>query len=392
MKVILSADDLKVGSEEEVCDILKSWLKIQTRAGNEVHPDELLPLIRWQCVSIDYVTSKLLPNKIFMSNPASVTFLSKVTHFLLSGVQFDGLTTFYRHSIGYSNCCTVIGLCNGHTRSSEVYKIDPECNDKVTIIAKIPTTVNIGSVVNKSMGSTFITGAGKNTYKETWKLESQPLQISKCHNMLTVRNHHSAAVVNSKLYVLGGMNGKILVDEQSTLRSVVSYNIDTDIWSPAGHLTHAVYGSACATYNNNIYVFGGANSDRAPVNYVQVYDTSQKCCTLMDQPMPRACKLIKAVLWETSVILLGHDTCLIYNFETQTWQEREQFKTGIIFFAVLLDKTMVYISGGAAIIGEGREMQIKYTYPIAKSVSVYDIIQNKSADWKYYAINFNKLR
>jgi len=194
--------------------------------------------------------------------------------------------------------------------------------------------------------------------------------------MLTERPHHCAAVVNSKLYVLGGMNNNMVDDEESTLSSVDSYNIDTDVWSLAGHLIHAVYGSACATYNNNIYVFGGENSDKEPVDYVQVYDTSQKCCTLMDLPMPHVCKLIKAVLWETSVILFGHDTCFIYNFETQTWQERKQFKTGVVLFEIVLDNGMVFISSGAAIKGDDERMKvIKSTDTIIKIVSVYDIIE-----------------
>ncbi len=65
------------------------------------------------------------------------------------------------------------------------------------------------------------------------------------------------------------------------------------------------------------------------VDHVQKYDTVQQTCTLMSNAMPRPYHLMRAVLWETSAILLGHDTCFIYNFETQTWQERKQFKTDV---------------------------------------------------------------
>jgi len=157
MKVILGADDLDVKIEEEVCDVLKSWLQIQTRAGNVVHPDKLLPHIRWNGVSIDYVTSKLLSVKMLLSNPASVTFLSKVTQlFLMSGVQFDGLNTLHRHSTEYSNCVMVTGLCDGYTRSNEVHEIDLEGTDNVKLVATIPTTINIGSVTVVSLCTVFL--------------------------------------------------------------------------------------------------------------------------------------------------------------------------------------------------------------------------------------------
>jgi len=99
-------------------------------------------------------------------------------------------------------------------------------------------------------------------------------------------------------------------------------------------------------YKNTIYVFSGMDKDDRAVSHVQVYNPAQESCTLMDQPMPRGYRAMRAVLWETSVILLGLYTCLIYNFETQTWQEREQFKTGLAFFATALDNSTVYIAGG----------------------------------------------
>ena len=49
---------------------------------------------------------------------------------------------------------------------------------------------------------------------------------------------------------------------------------------------------------------------------------------------------------ETYAILHGRDTCFIYNFATETWQERASFKTGVHWFGLVVDNQTLYIAGG----------------------------------------------
>ena len=69
-------------------------------------------------------------------------------------------------------------------------------------------------------------------------------------------------------------------------------------------------------YHNSIYVFGGWHTNNKAVAHVQVYDAAQHKCTLLHNAMPRAYIAMRAVVWETYAILLGRETCFIYNFET----------------------------------------------------------------------------
>src|SRR5207245_1109756 len=115
-------------------------------------------------------------------------------------------------------------------------------------------------------------------------------------------------------------------------------------WSAAGQLTHAVYSAACVTYKDSIYVFGGIDEDDKKAIHVQQYNTVTQLCTLAAVPIPRAQRLMRAVLWETSAILLGRYTSYIYSFKKQTWQERKQFQTDVFHFGLVLDNQTLYIA------------------------------------------------
>jgi hypothetical protein len=106
----------------------------------------------------------------------------------------------------------------------------------------------------------------------------------------------------------------------------------------------------------------------------------------MDQRMPIALNSWRAVMWETSVILFGHIWCLLYNFETKTWQKRQQFKTDVVNFGLVLDNQTIYIAGGSTY-GEAKGNKWIWTCTDEiKSVSVLDIIQDKPfSAWKHCA-------
>jgi len=59
------------------------------------------------------------------------------------------------------------------------------------------------------------------------------------------------------------------------------------------------------TYDNCIYAFCGVNKENITVDHVQVYNPATKHCSQLKKPMPRASTIMRAMLWETSVILLG---------------------------------------------------------------------------------------
>ena len=124
-------------------------------------------------------------------------------------------------------------------------------------------------------------------------------------------------------------------------------------------------------------MFDGGDANDKAVAHVQVYDVAQHKCTLPHNAMPRAYYAIRAVVWETYAILLGRGTCFIYNFETETWQERTSFKTDVNHFGLVIHNQTLYISGGGN--------WPTYTAEV-RSVSVRDVIEDKQgARWTHHA-------
>ena len=204
----------------------------------------------------------------------------------------------------------IVGLDTGSLLVQDVYQISLERPDSVWKVGRTPTELGHGAA-GCVMGDTlYAVGMGFSA-NQLWKWNASS-DWTRCADAKTTRQWHCAAVVDSTLYALGGR-----VDaDGTTLSSVEAYNTQTDEWSAAGQLTHAVYDIACVSYNNSIYVFGGQNSNGNYVADVQVYDTAQHKCTLLHNAMPGAYAWMRAVVWETYAILLDLETCFIYNFET----------------------------------------------------------------------------
>jgi len=223
----------------------------------------------------------------------------------------------------------------------------------------------------------FIAGTGGAPYNEMWKWNAATGWY-RCADMMTGRGYACLAVVDSTLYVLGGKTTDITT-------SVERYNTVKNQWTSAGDLVHAVRNSSCVTHKNYIYVFGGQTGDKKIVNYVQVYNTENQSCTLLEKPMPQAHYAMRAVLWETSVILIDNSNCYIYNFETQIWQERKQFKTFGDYFASTLNNSSLYIAGGTCNPQDNHTVPHQTCTDEIKSVPVLDIMNNKPAVWRHHA-------
>jgi len=64
------------------------------------------------------------------------------------------------------------------------------------------------------------------------------------------------------------------------------------------------------TLQPSIYVFGGVGQNKKGLICVQVLDTTTKLCTVLTQRLPQPECLLRAVVWDKSVILIN------YNFST----------------------------------------------------------------------------
>jgi len=382
MRDLLEDDELAVDSEVAVCKTLKTWLNLQTHSGNPVvQPYQLLTQIRWSGVPVEYVKTKLLTSDALTKDRQCFEFLSKVISYLLTGVQFDGLNTYHRPSTGVEQCVVIVGLSHGFAITSDVYRVSLQRNDLATSTPAIPCTMQNEAAACVSGNQFYVTGVGESK-NETWKWESA-FGWMRCADMIEGRRRHCAAFVNNtSMFVLGGFDD----DKKVSLDSIEQYNTVTNKWTHAGQLMHATRNAAHCVYKTSVYVFGGTGQDDKDLDCVQVFDTATKLCTVLTQRLPQPTRLLRAVMWDKSVILINNLTCLIFDLEQQTFQQRNQFAAGVGHFGLVVENERVFIVAGGTCQTDSAGEQTWTCSDEVKSVAVMDIINNQTTpNWIHHA-------
>ena len=282
----------------------------------------------------------------------------------------------------FEKCVIVAGTFNGATRSNDVIKIHLRRPDEISIQEQMPSrdTINMETVAGIYCNTMYLTGIGINE-AEIWKYNNFSGWM-KCASLVQGRRRHSAAFIDEVLYICGGF----VNSSKRVLDSVEAFDAITDKCTTVGKLVHCVQNSGnCVPFRSSVYIFGGADKDGKDFNYVQMYNTNENTCSVLSTPMPRPTKLMRAALWKTSVILLGDETCLILNLETETWQEREQFKTGVFFFGVVLDNERVFVIGGGIYEKDKEGNSIWKCRDDVRYVPLQNILDDKPIEWKIHA-------
>jgi len=383
VRELLEDDELVVESEVDVCETLMKWLNSQTQSGHPVQPYHLLTLVRWSAVPVEYIKTKLITDNILMNDRQCFEFLSKVISYRRSGVQFNGLNTFHRPSTEVEQCIVIVGLNTGSHVSSDVLCVSLQTQDHVTNTHAIPANMQFVLAACASGKELYITGTGSDL-KETWKWELAFGWVQ-CADMNEGRRRHCATFVNkTSMYVLGGFVDKGNV----TLDSIERYNTETNKWTKVGQLMHAAHMAACVFHRTSIYVFGGIGQNDVTHDRVQVFDTATKLCTELTQRLPRPERVLRAVMWDKSVILINHRTCLIFDLEQQTFQHRDQFAAGVYHLGLVLENQRIFIVGGGTnqTAAAGKKTWTWTRSDDVKSVAVMDIINDEtSVNWRHHA-------
>lgn len=373
MVELLEDDGLAADSEVDVCEMLLNWLKSQAQSGNSVQSQRLLTLIRWSGVPVEYV--KLVAHSILMADGPCFEFLSQVVSYRLTGVQFDDLNTSHRSSTEVEQCAVVVGLNDGSRVTSDVYRVSLSKKDLVTDMQPIPTALKPETVACVSGRELYVTGAGAEKV-ETWKWQAMGGWM-RCADMLECRRRHCATFVddNTSMYVLGGFGD----GGAGTLSGVEQYDAASDRWTKAGQLMHATSGAPCAVHRALIYVFGGFGHNNVNIDCIQAFDTATNLCTELTRRLPHSERLLRAVSWDRSVILVNNRSCLVFDLDRETFQQRDQFAVGVGHFGLVLENQRIYIIGGADSQTDEAGKSTWTCSDAVKSIAVTDIVSNRTA-------------
>lgn len=229
--------------------------------------------------------------------------------------------------------------------------------------------------------SLFVTGIGKEC-DEIWRFDANYSDWKKCASLVQGRRRHSATFIECSLFICGGY----LDSNESAIDSVEAYDTLNNRCVTAGTLAYAVQNSGNGVaFKASIYIFGGLGSDDEVVNTVQVYDTMLNTCSLLSKRLPVPKFNLRAAMWENSVILIGHNGCFKYDFDTDTLEVRNQFKTGVAHFGLTVHNGNIFVIGGGNWMA-GAYGGIKWVNRNdVRFIPVAHFLKDESTEWKLYA-------
>jgi len=190
-------------------------------------------------------------------------------------------------------------------------------------------------------------------------------------DMPTPRWGHSAAVVNGKIYVIGGLMSEPSFLNAESIAAVEEYDPATDTWTrktdipaPRGYL----YGSH-PVVDGKIYVTGGGNRGQAMIARVDVYDPATDTWTRVAD-MPTARLAMARVAWNGKIYVFGGLTgrlpspyssvnvTEVYDPQTDTWAEAAPMPRGVWEHSALVVEDKIYVVGGASAQNAERILQV----------------------------------
>jgi N-acetylneuraminic acid mutarotase len=176
-------------------------------------------------------------------------------------------------------------------------------------------------------------------------------------DMPTPRWGHSAAVVDGKIYVIGGLTSEPSPLNGKPIATVEEYDPATDTWTrktdmpdPRGYL----YGSH-PVVNGRIYVIGGG---KTAVSRVDVYDPAADTWS-RSADMPTRRMLMARAVWNGKIYAFGGKTGTlgssaptinvteVYDPQTDTWTQAAPMPRGVWEHSACVADDKIYVIGGA---------------------------------------------
>jgi len=206
------------------------------------------------------------------------------------------------------------------------------------------------------------------TSNATLKFDPFKNTFTKLTPMPHARQRHTAAVINNKLYVIGGRDSN-----DALVPQIDSYDPKTNEWTTHGYLPEAVLTSDLTAWSwkNYIYVTGGFIADYTAVGTTYRFDPSMFTATTSDDnedmlmienydvlqssPHPRGdfhavaldgYAYLAGGITHTSQWCVGLKTTERYHMATDTWENLADLNVGRADMAVAIMNNKILAVGG----------------------------------------------
>lgn len=174
-------------------------------------------------------------------------------------------------------------------------------------------------------------------------------------SMITNRCNFPTLALNNKLYAIGGTTSLYA----GALNSLEEYDPLSNSWAVKAYMTRYRKGVSAAIYDGKIYVIGGSNDSGLPISKVNVYDPLSDSWDASKADMLTARSDLVSVELDGVIYAIGGQlgttagelsltTVEAYNPLTDTWSVKPDMITPRKYFSACSLNGKIYVIGGAA--------------------------------------------
>jgi N-acetylneuraminic acid mutarotase len=170
------------------------------------------------------------------------------------------------------------------------------------------------------------------------QVASHDLWVSK-NPMEQARAGAGVAVVNSKVYVIGGDNGNVVASNEE-------YNPATNNWALKTPMPNTRFYFGAAVYKDKIYCIGGENSAFSDSDLNEVYNPANDSWETK-APIPTPTRNIQANVVDGKIYVIGGDTNptlnQVYDPANNSWTIQASIPTGVYGYASPVIGSKIYV-------------------------------------------------
>ena len=229
---------------------------------------------------------------------------------------------------------------------------------RVSLPNSIYRSLHTSCVVDGNLyliGGVIPIGGIMNSTAEMWMYNTTTGEWIPKPSMPTHRLNIDCAVVDGKIYVMGGMQINNGIPNNTELLTLEVYDITAGTWSPGPNMNSGRWGHQAIAYNGKIYVFGG----NLPVYYssVEVFDPQANSWTILSTFMPTGRYQFAACLLDTLIYTIDgwfnsangpiYDKVEVYNPVAGVWKTETSIPIAVGLPDCLTMNGKIYFFGGS---------------------------------------------
>lgn len=305
MLKVVSDNNLRVENEETVCNVALRWINHDIE-GRQKYFVDILPEFRLFQISMEYLLEKLLSNAIIRQS-------DKCIDILKSAIKYHTMPEM-RHTISSlktrirtSSNKVALTLVLGKRKSEEYTEVIgySDTNRKWVTLCLAPIETGDGLAACPVGNDVYVSGGTKKP-NSVYQFSAKLFRWIEKAPMMERRSKHSMVAVGNSVYAIGGYNFH-------TIGSVEEFDMNMNMWTSVGKLTHAVAGTSATVLAGNIYIFGGWHGLSEETSIIQCYNPITNQCTVVGKlPSPHMDTRALTVENKTYVVGTGGE---VYLFE-----------------------------------------------------------------------------